>query len=73
MIIIAFRLLSAALGLVATLLALGGPFLFFSADLQQVDSAVVGGWLSVLFIAALFGLTAFVSFRYSVRGPRSSK
>ena len=73
MIVIAFRLLSAVLGLVATLLALGGPFLFFSTDLQQVDSAVVGGWLSVLFIAGLLGLTAFVSFRYSVRGPRSSQ
>jgi hypothetical protein len=71
MVIIVFRLLSAVLGLVATLFALGGPALFFSADLQEVDSAVVGGWLSVLFITGLFGLTAFVSFRYSLRGPRS--
>jgi hypothetical protein len=67
--IISFRLLSAALGLVAGLLALGGPILVLSDDLQDVDSGVVGGWVSALFIAGMFAFTSFVSLRYSVNGP----
>jgi hypothetical protein len=67
--IISFRLLSATFGLVAGLLALGGPIITLSDDLHEVDSGVVGGWVSVLLIAGLFAFTSLLSIRYSVRGP----
>jgi hypothetical protein len=67
--IISFRLLSATFGLVAGLLAVGGPIIILSHDLHGVDLGVVGGWVCVLLIAGLFAFTSFVSLRYSVLGP----
>jgi len=76
-----FRVLGGAVGLFAALIAIVGPLLFISNELQEADSArqygghlsvwgAVAGSLTVLVLAGFFGLIAFVLLRFSVRGSK---
>ncbi len=78
-----FRVLGGAVGLFAALIAIVGPLLFISNELQEADSArqygghlsvwgAVGGSLTVLIFAGFFALIAYVLLRFSLQGPKSN-
>jgi hypothetical protein len=76
-----FRVLGGAVGLFAAIVAIAGPLLFISNELQEAESArqygghasiwgAIGGSLTVLVLAGFFALIAFVLLRFSFRGPK---
>ncbi len=78
---IVFRVLGGAVGLFTAVIAIVGPLLFISNELQEADSAqqygghpsflgAVGGSLTVLVLAGFFALIAFVLLRFAFRGSR---
>jgi len=80
---IVIRVFVGAFGLCAALVAIVGPLLFISNELQEADSArrygghasfwgAIGGSLVVLTAAGFFALIAFVLLRFSLRGPKSN-
>ena len=80
---VVFRVSGGALGVVAALVAIVGPLLFISNELQEADSArqygghasfwgALGGSLVVLILAGFFALIAFVLLWFSLRGPRAN-
>jgi hypothetical protein len=80
---IVFRVLGGVLAFFAALLAVVGPLLFISNELQEADSArqygghmsfwgAVGGSLTVLALAGFSAFIAYVLLRFSIRGPRSN-
>jgi hypothetical protein len=78
---IVFRVLGGVVGLFAGTIAIVGPLLFISNELQEADSArqygghasfvgAVGGSLTVLVLAGFFAFIAFVLLRFSLRGSK---
>jgi len=73
------RILSAVAGACAGLVAVLGPLNFLANQLQEGQSAkqygghlsvwgAIGGSLTVLFFALLFGIIAYALIRFSIRG-----
>ena len=76
------RVLGGASGAIAGLVAVLGPLLFISNELQERESAqqygghaspsgIIFGSLTVLVLAGLFGLMSFLLIRFSFRGLKS--
>lgn len=70
------------MGVLAGLIATGGPLLFISNEVQESQSAgqyhghasfwgVVGGSAMMLFLALFFGIIAYFLLRFSLQGPRT--
>jgi small-conductance mechanosensitive channel len=76
-----FRVLGGVIGLFAAAIAMVGPLLFISNELQEADSArqngghlsilgAVGSSLTVLVLAGFLAFIAFVLLRFSLRGSK---
>ena len=76
-----FRVLGGAGGFFAAIAAIVVPLLFISNELQEAESArqygdhtsfwgAIGGSLTVLVLAGLFALIAFVLLQFSFRGSK---
>ena len=76
-----FRVLGGFLGLSAALVAIFGPLLFISNELQEAESArqydghvslpgALGGSLLVLAVAVFFAFVAYILLRFSFRAPK---
>jgi hypothetical protein len=78
------RLLSAAMGLLAALVAIVGPLDFILNQIQERQSAhqynghasfwgVVGGSATMLFFVLFFAFVAYFLLRFSFKGPKSGR
>jgi hypothetical protein len=78
------RVLSGVAGLIASLVAILGPFSVYSSQSMERESAqqyhgqpdfwgAVGGWLTVLFISVLLGFVAYFLLRFSLTQPKSKR
>jgi hypothetical protein len=78
------RVLGGAAGVIAGLVAILGPLLFISNELQERESAqqyggqastsgVIFGSLTVLVLAGLFGLMSFLLIRFSLEDYTQNK